>query len=69
MTHYEERKYKGYTICIEFYGKTYTSKNARKYFVKDQNGKMLRSGHQCAFETFEDAKQVINLIRILENDF
>ena len=60
MTHYEERKYKGYTICIEFYA-NYRSRNSRKYFVKDQNGKVVRSGHQCAFETLEDAKQVINL--------
>jgi len=61
MTHYEERKYKGYTICIEFYGKTPTSKNGRKYFVKDKNGKKIYGFRGSFLETLEEAKQVINL--------
>ena len=60
MKHYEERKYKGHTICIEFYGKTYSSKNGRNYFVKDENGKVITLGHKSAFKSLEDAKQVIN---------
>jgi len=59
MHHYEERKYKGHTICIEFYGKTPTSKNGRKYFVKDKNGKKIYGFRGSFLETLEEAKFVI----------
>ena len=52
----QERKYKGYTICIEFYGKTYTSKNGRNYFVKDKNGKKIYGYRGSYFRTLEEAK-------------
>ena len=56
MHHYEERKYKGHTICIEFYGKTYTSKDGRKYFVKDKNGKVISKFGNSVYKTLEEAK-------------
>jgi hypothetical protein len=60
MKHYEERKYKSYTICIEFYGKTYTSKDGRKYFVKDKNGKVISKFRESVYKTLEEAKYVID---------
>ena len=38
---------------------TYTSKNGRKYFVKDKNGKKIYGSRGSFLETLEEAKFVI----------
>ena len=61
MHDYEERTYKGFTICIEYYGKTANSKNARRYFIKDKDGKKIKDIYnKDVFPSLYKCKYLIN---------
>ncbi len=61
MHDYEERKYKGFTICIEYYGKTANSKNGRRYFIKDKDGKKIKDIYnKDVFPSLYKCKYLIN---------
>jgi len=61
MKDYEERQYKGYTICIEYHGET--PFKDRRIYVKDREGNRVEYFIRIYFyDSIDQAKWVINSV-------
>ena len=61
MKDYEERKYKGYTICIEYHGET--PFKDRRIYVRDREGNRVEYFIRTYFyDSIDQAKWVINSV-------